>query len=113
MVYTKAQRKIIHKQLVGAKKYLWDGTGRRDSKCEFICLAVIAHVRRTNSIRRWLTTTNMIEGRLGVCYTFGLPRDVKCWLDEVAKIPKEQFTDLAVQTYRHEWLDELIKEFSD
>lgn len=114
MEFSTAERKIIHKQLIGAKKYLWDGKGPlSDSKDRFICLAIITHVQKSNSAHSWLLAKRMIEMRLGDCVDGYSARDVMDWLIEVAKIPKEQLTDLAVQTYRHEWLDHLIKEFSE
>lgn len=112
MTYTAQERKIIHQQLVGAKKHLCDGTNPyRWGFQQFICIAVKTYVEKINIVGDWRLTADMIEQRLGADPVEG-PRTVREWLCDVAEIPAHELTYLAIQTYRHEWLDQLIEEFS-
>ena len=104
MTYTKEQRKEIHDQLVGAKRYLWNGTGKKTST-RFICHAICATTAA--DIGSFTIAGEMIENRISPCNSvFG-------WLVHNAGLTEKELTDEAVQTYRHEWLDHLIKEFSE
>jgi hypothetical protein len=112
MSYTKQNRKTIHSQLVAAKKHLWAGVGKR-YLTRYICVAVVDGVLASRSDLDWSMTTGMIESRLGKCIDGHISaRTVRGWLIEYAKIPVADITDESLQTFRHEWLDELIKEFS-
>ena len=114
MTYTAKERKEIHSQLVAAKQYLWDGKGKEPA-CDMqslqthICIAI----SRTQGLYHYdggseLLACKMIAERLGGSFIY-----LDGWLEDVAKVPKAQLTHLALQTYRHEWLDHLIKEYSN
>ena len=94
--------KQIAKALKAAKKNLSDVT--RDYICnalELVCLEQDITRVESDAARR------IIRDLISPCYS------VKNWLLTVANVPEEQLTTIAVQTYRHEWLDHLIKEFSE
>jgi hypothetical protein len=113
MSYTKQNRKTIHSQLVAAKKHLWTGVGKK-YLTEYICIAVIKGLVASRSDLNWSITTDMIESRLRERTGKYIDlRTVRDWLIEYAKIPVADITDESLQTYRHEWLDQLISEFSE
>ena len=99
--YTPKQRKQMAECFRAAKKHLWDGVGDRGFKKVFICFAI---GETTSPIR--------VEARVEVSRRLLPSSDVRGWLLNEAGIPWVELTDnLAVQQYRHAWLDSLIAEF--
>ena len=89
-----------------AKNRLWNGHHDGEGHA-YICHALeTAYNRQECSIDAWYAARNIVVTRMGQRGT------LFTWLSHVAKIPEEQLTPVALQTYRHEWLDHLIKEFS-
>jgi hypothetical protein len=87
-----------------AKFHLSPGIKQKDGMLNYICLAidnVIAVPDEAKSAAR-----KIINDRLDGY------ADVSIWLQHVAGIHPRRLSYKAVQTFRHEWLDELIKEFS-
>lgn len=75
-----------------------------DDKYSFICYAISFGNPDAILVDQ---VKEIIHARLGdsvTCYS---------WLREVAKIPERELTFDKVQAYRHAWLQELIKEFSN
>lgn len=99
--YTAEQRKQLTECFRAAKKHLWNGVGNRGSKKVFICFAIS---ETASPIRE--------EARIEVSRRLLPSSDARGWLLNEAGIPWIELTDdLAVQRYRHAWLDSLIAEF--
>ena len=89
------------------KARLWNGKpgGRGYDK---ICFALGEVVSRNECSREaFIAARDVIYGRLDSKHN-----NIEAWLLHVAKIPYKLLTYEATQTYRHEWLDHLIEEFS-
>jgi hypothetical protein len=95
--------------LKAAKKLLWDGGADVKGKEKYICWCI----ESTNySDRDYSPLTRLIEARLGnlTCLP-NVERTCYEYLLEVVGIPEDQLTRQNLQTYRHAWVDELIREF--
>lgn len=106
--YTPAQRQQIAEAFRQAKAALWDGTplphGEKPSACrdgivEYICHA-LAHSRHPARY----TAKEIIGKRIQPYSSY------ETWLLDYYK--REQLTKPFLQPLRHQWLDSLIKEFS-
>ena len=107
----KKQRKQVCSVLKLAVSELDDGIGphRRNNKATFICLA-IHYTKYKNydaSLQIKRLARSVINDRLG-------RHSAVCdWLRSVVGINKDLLTRQNLQEYRHRWLQELIKEFSN
>lgn len=97
-IYTKQERKEIHAQLVAAVPYL--------KKQEFICHAIayaeLEHLYNYDN----LIACKMIAERIAPNKT------IISWLKYEKNIYSDIHNPDEIQTYRKEWLEHLIKEFS-
>ena len=115
MKLTTYQRKLAADQLRACIPHLWNGERDKDGnranphQHEFIC-----HALSDANANEYVTlASEVILSRLGRPKGGGLPRTVQCWLSQVAKIPAKELTQLELQRYRHRWVHELIREFSE
>ena len=105
--YTKEQRKAIAKMLTAAKKYLWDGQGKKPQYMRVcICFAIQAAWQDEQYNLGGTLARRVIHQRLGN------EALVEGWLYREAKVPKHLIAPINVQPYRHRWVDALIQEFS-
>ena len=95
--YTPAQRQQIAEAFRKAKAILWDGCGEPKDPAH-ICLALEAYKGSYNA-------RVVIADRIWPFPTYSIWCWLKCGLDI------SDTTNL--QTLRHQWLDALIKEFSE
>ena len=106
----KVTNKQIAKAFKGAKQHLWNGKNILrivPGITEFICYAIEYYRERGGGeYEACCAAAKVINQRLDYW-------SIRVWLRDVIGIPEEQLTREAVQTYRHEWLDHLIKEFSE
>lgn len=105
--YTKMERKAIAKMLTAAKKYLWDGQGKKRKNMRVcICFAIEA---------AWQDGQYKLGGTLArqvISHRLGNEALVEYWLLREAKVPMHLIVPINVQPYRHRWVDALIQEFS-
>lgn len=121
---------VTNKQLVkafkAAKEYLWDGTplpvrnGRGVPPGSEVVYRelhdYICHALETASSMKDITCDERDAAKRIISSAIAPWYSVESWLTRAAKVPVEHVYDgrgKAIQTYRHEWLDHLIKEFSE
>lgn len=104
---SREDRKLICSAFTEAKKFLWKGDkfiGAEES--DYICYAITKAVRHDN-----ITYWQFSEARRVIMSRLGASGTVEQWL--LAKgIKLKELTKKRVQSYRHEWLDKLILEYS-
>ena len=110
---SKVTKKQIAERLKLAVEHLAHNKDEIESrdKQRYICLSVDDTSNRWRYLtskedREIIAIKKMIAERITPHHT------VYLWLHRVAGIPIEQLTADNMQTYRHAWLQELIKEFS-
>ena len=100
----KRDRLAIAQALKNAKPYLSHGN---DNKEEFICFSIELGVQRIPQHRAARLAKHVIMERLDGCFT------AEDWLKYtvgIAAVNRAGF--VALQAWRHRWLDSLIEEFS-
>ncbi len=107
--HSKETRKYIHKILVAAVPHL--AHNRREinwQKSLFICYAIDSIRGRMYHLACYADEAKaIIQKRLGIhCSVYG-------YLRYELRVPREQLTDKNIQDFRHRWLQELIREFSE
>ena len=102
--YTPNQRKQMAECFRAAKENLWDGVSEVDLEgvyiTQFVCYAV-TRTRLPVAALACIELSRRLAGSL----------TVDSWLRRVAGVSWGELTDLALQEYRHAWLDSLIAEF--
>ena len=101
------------KLLKKAKKYLWDGhekTYHDDDQTQFICGALIEAASNAKNISALVVSQELRREIAARLYPASI---VEGWLQRKKLIPKNPSTwnRTDIQTYRHRWLDELIREY--
>lgn len=105
------QRRQIADVLENAKLRLWNGKGTfpRLPPTSYICLALAAvAARHPSKAQDACSARYVIMDRLQryKCST------VSTYLRAHLQVPLDQWTPENIQEFRHRWIDELIKEFS-
>ena len=101
------------KLLKKAKKYLWDGNEKRyhdDDQTQFICEALIEAASDAKKISALVVSQELRKEIRDKLHPASI---VEGWLRSKKLIPKNPSTwnRTDIQTYRHRWLDELIREY--
>ena len=104
MKFTPEERQGITEALQAAKPFLWDGQDQQIEKhiSEFICIALLNCQHPSSSVARQVVSSRLYPH---ISIYFYL-------IDEV-RVRRSRLTEKAVQTFRHAWVDELIREFSE
>ena len=103
----KKQTRECVKALQCAKTFLWDGVNSQSpEETKFICYALNAVQGKGPCLTQGaITAKNLIMTRLGYS-------TVEVYLQQAVKVRITQLTYRNTQTFRHLWLDALIKELS-
>lgn len=100
--FPRARRERIVKALRRAKEHLWDGVSPYGRGTSYICFAIDGGKSPFGKE----DAKDIVMDRI---FPNG---SVGGYLVDKLRIPKRQLTQKNIQTFRHLWLDELIREFS-
>ena len=103
----KSKRQLTHTAFKNATQYLNKGIKGDNKGTEFICWAIEDGTPAGN----WMVSgvyyaKKVIQERIAPENT------VEMWLKNVHRIPAKDLTCKNLQSYRHAWLQRLIREFS-